>query len=136
MIEWTDAYSTGDERIDREHQRLFEAINDLEFALHGEQSQEALETAVDFLSRYAKWHFANEEDCMLRANCPAHGVNCAAHKVFNERINTWRDRIAKGSPPLTARDIYVEAAGWIQQHILKIDTKLRGSDARVVVDQA
>lgn len=134
VIPWSDAYCTGNERIDREHQRLFDCINDLEFAAQGEENQDALAVAVDFLARYAQWHFAHEEECMFRLNCPAYGVNCAAHKIFNERIQSWVNRLATGSPPLTAREIHGSAANWIQMHILKIDRKLKACDAGIAAD--
>jgi hemerythrin-like metal-binding domain len=130
MITWNVTMSTGFDHLDEQHKVLFEKFNELELAF-STQDTAAITRAVgdflDFMQFYAAWHFQQEEECMFQHNCPVAAVNKNLHAVFLQRFNEFYTRWQQGERNLDlARETYATGATWLKNHVIGIDTQLRG----------
>lgn len=125
---WADTYLTGEEKIDRQHKKLFECVNKLEAQLQQPTiDASAIEAVLQYLSTYTKTHFVYEEFCMHRVHCPTAQKNQEAHDKFLELFQAVQARYKQegASRPLVEY-LYDAAAKWLVNHICKIDSHLRG----------
>ena len=126
-VAWSTKYETGEERIDRQHQNLFEAINKVEKLLDKpEIDDKDLNDLLRFLSNYTRIHFVYEEFCMFRVKCPLADKNMVAHDKFMEALKDLENRFRReGASRTLLVDIYDAASEWLIKHICKIDTHLK-----------
>jgi len=125
MIEWNDSFATGHAMVDQDHQQLIKSLNELEVALQQGASEADLVEILSFLICYAHEHFAREESLMERVQCPVRAGNCQAHAKLRSRLGEWVQLLKKPGAQEHARAIHAELSAWIQDHILKIDCRLR-----------
>ena len=142
MLQWNQQFVTGNSKIDSQHRALISQINRLEEMAHNtnpnRQEVEFILNLVDFVENYTKMHFAHEEDCMNRHRCPAHQENKAAHGQFLEFFREFKRRFeAEGCRPTVLKELHDTCSSWIQDHILKIDTRLKPClDAEIPTGEA
>ena len=60
-LEWKEEYSVKVKELDEQHKKLFGFINDLNDAVHAENTKKELYEMIDDLNNYAKFHLATEE---------------------------------------------------------------------------
>ena len=130
MIIWTEEFTTGSELLDQQHRIWILNINHLEALLTNTNPTKAecefLVHLVDFLEAYPEAHFAAEEQCMQRHRCPAHELNQKAHASYRVIFRNYRQQcLAEGFNLDLLRKLHSIASFWIQEHILKVDTRLR-----------
>lgn len=130
MITWSDNFSTGVERIDRDHQALIGILNELEDAIARGRGSHVIAETIQRLSAYAQSHFTHEEACMFRVQCPVAGANKQAHAKFLQTVQASGQRLAGGGGALAAQQVFRDLSDWMVNHILKIDTALRGCPNR------
>jgi hemerythrin len=125
-------YATGFDNIDRQHQGLFKAVNELLAAckaVGGSASQEAHEKAleiIDFLASYVIEHFRDEEELMEEVQSPMRIQNKAAHKHFLQKFEAMRGKIERhGLTRIIVVQLEIFLCGWLIEHIKKVDITLR-----------
>jgi hemerythrin len=123
-LEWKEEYSVGIEKIDRQHQHLFEITNKL-IAQAGspEDSQLASETLTEMVN-YAREHFSTEEKLMREYDYPELDSQRNQHDYF---INTTAElAISFMDDSNTTGDEILEFLKlWLTTHILKYDMKYK-----------
>ena len=62
LIEWDKSLSVGIDKIDADHQKLLDIIND--FGGDDDKSREELTALINELVDYSRYHFDREEDLM------------------------------------------------------------------------
>lgn len=78
---WTEAYSVNISLLDKQHQKLFDTVNELDQALRAGQGNAAVEPVLDKLVEYALVHFAAEESLMKRQDFPGLPTHRTQHDV-------------------------------------------------------
>jgi hemerythrin-like metal-binding protein len=121
---WSDEYSLGVEKIDRQHQHLFEIVNKL---IERSGSSEDLGLVSEILTEmvnYAREHFTDEEVLMQKYGYPEIGSHKKQHDYF---INTTAElSISFMDNKNTAADEITEFLKlWLTTHILKCDMKYK-----------
>jgi len=124
---WSDDYRTGDETVDRQHQRLFDAINRLGGLIAmGIGGGPEVDGLIEFLGTYLQTHFAYEEACMARHKCPMAAQNKRAHDMFVSFYEDFIGQCAQEGLSLDLlRRLHWTAESWLVNHICKIDVHLR-----------
>jgi hemerythrin-like metal-binding protein len=61
LIVWSDELSVNIEEIDKQHKKLIDVINVLFNAMIEGKTQNIIDTIIDDLIDYAKYHFSTEE---------------------------------------------------------------------------
>jgi len=126
MLTWKPEFDTGVAEVDHDHRRLVEGLNKLEELLLTGKGSESIDAVLAFLARYADEHFAREEACMHRRQCPTAAANLAAHAQFRQTFAKAKEKLQNpGASALVARRVHGELVDWITNHIMKIDMGLR-----------
>lgn len=89
---WEAAYATGIPTVDCQHQSLFKALRCLHEALSAGTVQAEVGVVLEFLEKYARVHFTDEETLMLRAGFPGLPAHRAEHRDFQLRLHDLRAR--------------------------------------------
>ena len=127
MLEWKSDYETGVPELDTQHRVLFDNINRIGKLLEKPEIDRA-EAAylLNFLEQYAAQHFSGEETCMARFRCPAHARNKTEHKMFMEILEIARGEFESTDKPRKVLErLHESMVWWINDHILKVDIKLK-----------
>jgi hemerythrin-like metal-binding protein len=121
---WKDEYSVGVERIDRQHQHLFEIVNKLvERPSSPEDSGVFSEILAEMVS-YAREHFTDEEELMQEYGYPEIELHKKQHAYF---IDTTAElSISFMDNKRTATEEITEfLILWLTTHVLKSDMKYK-----------
>jgi hemerythrin len=117
---WTEKYSVNVDFIDKQHQRLFETINELNEALaHGEGAT-VVERVLQKLVDYVVGHFSAEEALLTKYKYPAVASHHAEHEKFTKTIAKFLEdhRAGKSGVPVS---LIMFLQTWLREHILKND---------------
>jgi hemerythrin len=123
-IQWTRDLATGVPEIDEQHKELFAAVESLVSAMDDGRGREAVATTLQFLERYAVYHFSTEERLMADTEYPGLADHRAAHDDFLHELAGWKQRHDSGDPfasewlPL---DLQFRLALWLREHIAQVD---------------
>ena len=123
-IRWKDEYSVGVEKLDHQHQHLFEITNKLiERSGASGDSELASETLAEMVN-YAKEHFTDEEILMREYGYPDIESHKKQHDYF---INTTAELAISfmDNRNTTAGEIAEFLILWLTTHILKSDMKYK-----------
>lgn len=126
-LQWSEErHGTGVKEIDDQHKELFRQVNHLLTAMRSGKGREELDPLMKFLAEYAVRHFSCEEKHMESRNCSACKANKAAHENFLKEFGRVMDEYKKTGP---SSNIVVRLQSvlckWLDEHISKIDTKLK-----------
>ncbi|MBK9989944.1 MAG: hemerythrin family protein [Verrucomicrobia bacterium] len=128
MLIWTKEYETGFPELDAQHRKLFEIIGQMTNVIDAPVIDiTAAQKLVTHLEDYARVHFECEERCMAATHCSSRGINKEAHQLFLEGLQRFkRDFAGSGNKHELLTILQTSLQAWLRNHILKIDTKLRG----------
>lgn len=127
MITWDESFITGVAEIDVQHKKLIDKYNEFLAAIQSNQGREAAGAVLDFLQFYAGWHFGEEEHCMAMHDCVVASVNKRAHRQFLTMFNQFYTDWQTGGMDLDLMAAtFVELGSWIENHIRRVDTQMRG----------
>lgn len=89
MFEFTDDYKIGIPQIDKEHEYLFQLLNDSISILNEEKVtiQDLTKDLIENLKNYSLTHFAHEEAYMEEINDPELPRQKKEHAAFSKKIN-------------------------------------------------
>ena len=112
---WDKTFVTGLDIVDRQHHELIDLFNRLSDALMSDAklSEAALVEIFETLHDYARFHFREEEQLMVRAGLdPRHQqAHCRAHAAFIEQLSClWNSRSTMSSPSTHTRETAWHAA--------------------------
>jgi hemerythrin len=126
---WSEKFETGIESIDRQHEKLFATVNELENLINTKTIDgPEIDKLISFLTEYVSMHFSHEEFCMDLARCPAAAQNKKAHEDFLRFFSAFKGDLAVSSPAnRNALLIQLQQTleKWLDGHICKIDVQLR-----------
>lgn len=126
MLTWSPELATGVAEVDNDHQQLITSLNQLELALKAGEGSKHIAVLLKFLEHYANIHFAREEACMHRLQCPTAQANVQAHAQFRATFGRAKERLASPTAgPLIAVQVHRELCDWVVKHIMRIDSGLR-----------
>lgn len=122
FAEWDQAeYGVGIDRIDDQHRRLFELLDELHGAMKEGQGRDAVGDVLADLEEYTFYHFDDEEGfmagCGYREDCAdCFADHAAAHREFEERVQRLRERHEAGEI-VTSIDTLQLLRDWLAEHI-------------------
>ena len=133
FVQWNDTYSINVAEVDRQHQQLFDLINELHEAMMEERTRHTMATVVHELDTmatvlkelmdYTSYHFSTEENYMVEHAYPECDVHKAAHSQFIERVQAFKQDF-DGGQALHSVEIVEFIRDWWRSHILVVDKKL------------
>lgn len=123
ILEWKDAYSIGNAKIDSEHMKLVEMINTAHASVDSKTSNRDVEKLVDAMVEYAKTHFATEEKYMAEYNYPDTANHKNEHWQFVTNISK---EVPFADGPILPGTVKILSflADWLVKHMMGTDRKL------------
>ncbi len=123
-IIWKDEYNLGIEKVDRQHQHMFEIINKIIDQSGSPVDMELVSDTIREMANYSREHFTDEEMLMQQYGYP----NLEAHKQeHNYFINTTAEFAVNfmDNKDTTGDEIAEFLSIWLTNHILKTDMKYK-----------
>jgi len=124
-IVWTPNLSVGVTSIDDQHKVLFEKADKLFEAGKSGKSKEIIGQMLDFLDKYTKQHFHDEEVYMTSINYPGIVEQKTAHKNFIAELTKLKKEYAASggniSLIINANQMVIN---WLTKHISVLDKKI------------
>ncbi len=122
LINWSDDYLIGIDKIDRQHKEFFaKAHRFYENCLAREGERDVQET-LDFLRNYAIEHFLAEEALMLEYEYPGIPEHQNLHAEFLAKYLKLSDEFSNlGSNQALADNITDMVQNWLIDHIAEAD---------------
>lgn len=117
-FQWTEAMSVGVPALDSDHRCLVRIINLLAEGDHGAESRATLETVLETVTLYARYHFAREERLMEACGFPAADVHRGEHAEFVHFVEDLRTRFSGRAGKKVASELLHYLSEWLRHHIL------------------
>ncbi|NLD47479.1 MAG: hemerythrin family protein [Clostridiaceae bacterium] len=124
-ILWTSDLSIGVELIDNQHKTWFEKANGLFEAGKERRAKEYIDTMLDFLDKYTKQHFSDEEAYMEKIRYPEIDAQKKMHESFiKELAKLKNDFNESGGNILVIINANQMIINWLTKHITSMDKKI------------
>ncbi|WP_052807875.1 bacteriohemerythrin [Methyloterricola oryzae] len=124
LIAWNERYRTGIDIVDRQHQGLFQLLNEYATSLTRVDANPVDEPkrVLDRLIDYAVVHFRTEESLMGEAGVDARHVDMHArsHQAFSEYLGALKGQ-THGDEFSRAEDLIRFLVNWLTSHVLGED---------------
>ena len=123
-IHWDDSFSVGEALLDRQHQLVIGAINELIGGLAGSGEPRTLDQLLDTLSGYARTHFETEEKLLKERGYPDLEAHLRAHRAFRRQVAAFCMESLEGHAAVPL-EILAYLRSWWVDHILVEDMQYR-----------
>lgn len=123
FIEWTDKYEVGVKRVDEQHQRLFDLLNDLHAATVNGDEQTTLASVLDALVEYTVYHFETEEKLYVDYKCPDYQTHKTEHDKLTMQATRLQEDFATGSATISF-DVLDFLHDWLVDHTTGLDKQM------------
>lgn len=121
-IEWTPQLSVDVPLIDAQHKGLIERIRSLAEAVEEYQGASQVIKTLDFLTDYAVYHFATEEQYMDANAYPGASFHKGQHEEFRRTLaGLAEDFREEGASQDMAARIKTMLYDWFVSHIERVD---------------
>jgi hemerythrin len=117
---WNDSYSVKVQRLDDEHKRLFDIINQLHEGMKAGRGKDVLQSVLDQLLRYTEQHFKNEEELLQRAGYSELTAHMARHQQFVSKVKGFSKDFQSGAAAISV-DVLEYLKNWLTEHIMGTD---------------
>lgn len=126
--EFSDEYKTGIAIIDGEHQTLFEITGRVYDILKAGATEEDSCHIIEILRelrQYTAEHFSDEEEYMRSIDYDGLDAQIRAHKTFISELDGVDEDEIRENPQEYVKSLIEFLLGWLIDHILKVDMKIR-----------
>jgi hemerythrin-like metal-binding protein len=124
LIDWGLKLSVGIEKIDEQHKKLIDLINELNAAMRNKQAKTVLANILTELSKYTKTHFQTEEVYFKTFNYPETKAHIVEHENFIKKISDFQESL-KADDACLSIEIMKFLRDWLVNHILKTDMQYK-----------
>ena len=121
QFRWSSEYETGIDVIDKQHQRIFDYLVEVDHAIK-ENNTGAIQAVVHALIDYSISHNAFEETLMERGRYPVLDAHAQVHEAFKRRALSYDKRLRQGEEPVrVAGEVRSDIGLWLTNHIQRDD---------------
>lgn len=120
---WSPEYRTGNQKIDEQHQHLFEIINKLHDAMKQGQGKDMLKNTLDELIKYTIEHFTQEEFFMLSNHYPYYKEHKKIHQDLTDKVKNLRAKFTESHTNINIELLHF-LNQWLAHHIKGEDFKM------------
>ena len=122
VFTWSEKYSVHVEKMDNQHKKLFDLINQLHEAMSTGKGNEVMEGILKGLRDYSITHFTEEEKYMASFGYSGLSEQKKMHKMFIDTIDEYEQRATDKKLGLSI-DVLHFLRDWLIQHIQSTDAK-------------
>ena len=124
LFAWNQQMSVGMAKIDKEHQGLFDIINQLHTAMLAGRGNETLRPVLANLAQYTKFHFGHEEELLRMHGYPGLADHLKLHEIFRAKVGELDMQVKAGTVALSVSTLEF-LRDWLSKHILGIDMQYK-----------
>ena len=117
---WTERYRVNIAALDKQHQRFFATINELNQALATGEGAAVINPVLQRLVKHARTHFAVEETLMTEYEFPGLSTHRAEHDRFTRSVAKLLEDHRAGKPGVPV-SLLLFMQTWLKEHILVAD---------------
>jgi len=121
-IQWQNDLSVYIPEIDKQHQKLIDAVETLSCAIEKGEDQAVLGKTLDDLVDYALTHFAAEERLFDQYEYPDRESHRQQHRAFADQVFSFKSKCDAGSDSIS-QQLAEYLATWVDEHIKCWDKK-------------
>ena len=121
-IEWSDDLSVGINKIDEQHLKLIEILQQLEDAIREGRDADLIEDTIVNLFNFARIHFSAEEEMLRQHKYPEEKLHELEHSKFIAKTFEFREKFDARRPGLNL-ELVNFLSGWILSHIQITDQR-------------
>jgi len=125
FIKWNDNLSVGIDEIDEEHKKLLGMINQLQTAAHYHTDDTLVESTLNDLIDYTKYHFSREEELLQKHNYPDYDDHKKQHEAMVEQVTKFIDEY-RVDKTRTIENVVLYLKTWLINHIKGSDQRYAG----------
>lgn len=124
-MKWEEKWSVGVDKIDTQHQELFNRIDQLVTAMKTGKGKDEVIGTLDFLEEYVIKHFNDEEELQKKNNYPKYEIQHREHEEFKDSLRELR-RVFEttGISAIFVINVQQKISNWWRKHILELDRDL------------
>jgi len=122
LIKWNDSFSVNVVKIDQEHKKLVEMVNDLTDAMKAGQGKDVLGNILDGLINYTASHFQTEETYFKQVGYPYAVEHKNEHIAFVKKVTAFKKEFDEGRAAVSV-SVLQFLSKWLQTHIKGADQK-------------
>lgn len=122
LIKWNDSFSVNIGKIDQEHKKLFDMINELTEAMKAGKGKDVLGGILDGLLSYTASHFQTEENYFQQVKYPGAAEHKKEHVAFVQKVTDFKKDFDAGRATVSV-NILQFLSKWLQSHIKGTDQK-------------
>ena len=120
LVTWSDRYSVGIARIDSEHQKLIDLVNDLYSAMLEGRGKAVIGQVLDGMADYTMSHFVNEERLMRVHSYPGFEAHKAEHEKLVQQVKRLQEESRSGKVVISM-EVMRFLQHWLVDHIVGVD---------------
>ncbi len=115
LIQWSDKISVNNTRIDNQHKKLIELVNNLILNSNAKANSEIINETLSELLKYTRYHFKDEEELMELRQYPKLDSHREIHKEFVYKITLFCKDVTEGKDSVT-EEVLQFLVDWLSQH--------------------
>jgi hemerythrin-like metal-binding protein len=124
LFNWTPKMSVGIAKIDKEHQGLFDIMNQLHEAMLAGRGNDVFRPVLANLAQYTRVHFGDEEALLRLHSYPRLAEHLKLHETFRTKVGELETQVKGGSVALSVPTLDF-LRDWLSKHILGIDMQYK-----------
>ncbi len=120
VLEWTEAISIENQRIDDQHKKLIEITNKLIEHSYAHAQSVFVSDTLNELRKYTEYHFHEEEMLLSKVGYPKLEEHKREHLFFLRKITFLCQDVVEGKDTVT-QELIDFLVKWIKTHTSKSD---------------
>ena len=124
FFNWDESFSTNIEEIDTHHKQLISLFNDVYEKVFNcediDDERELTQQTLHNLAQYIQYHFAAEEELMIKFGYPGYLEHKKEHDYYIKEVNKIEIEHQQGGVALSFT-AFTLLKDWIAKHILGTD---------------
>jgi hemerythrin-like metal-binding protein len=124
LVTWTPKMTVGVAKLDRQHQGLFDIMNQLHEGMLRGRGSDVLGSAITNLTQYTKVHFGEEESLLRSHGYPRLAEHLKMHETFRNKLAELDGHFKAGTAAIAVSTIDF-LRDWLARHILAVDAEYK-----------
>jgi len=121
-IAWDESFSVNFERMDDQHKKIIEMINQLHAAMKLKKDQDTVKQILNSLINYTQYHFSDEEKLMEQNDYPHIDQHRREHQLLIKKIMRYL-QLYQCNQPIPLPEVLNFLREWYPRHFEKSDLK-------------
>lgn len=124
-IEWTDEFSVGVQKLDKQHQKIIALINDLSDAQNSPEKLDEVHDILFGMMEYSQYHLKYEETLLKKNDYPDFDSHQQYHLDYIRAFSNFSTDIIAGRTANVTTELLDYLNDWWKHHILEEDMKYK-----------